>query len=431
MAQHPRSTLVALAFTAALLAGPSSCSSGGSAGGGETAGRGGGTGGRGGETGGRGGGASEAGSKGTGGGALAGAAGSPGGHDGGGAAGAAAAGNGGGPAGAAGGANATGGSGGGGAGGTQGSGGAGGTQASGGAGGTQGSGGAGGTQGGGGASGGPGGSGGAGSGGALEAISVPAGGGLVMSKMKLDTGALFLLKAVGLLKAGAGDMDAEYGGITAGATGQDTVAGVDVGIDVGFKVERGTPGRKKWFGPYRSDHTYYVIVTGAGAALSLKTIQPASSAATGAITVSIFRLSPTPTPTPMVLDNINATLTAQTVHSTMTTATSTVYLLKVSGEGKVGGNNLALGDADYMDYAPNGTGKVDVGDGNVDYGLGVDEFNTKVSPRLHWWGPWRQDHTYYMLFAGTGNPIGFMYYDIGYGDNSATDMLPVQILELP
>jgi hypothetical protein len=36
-----------------------------------------------------------------------------------------------------------------------------------------------------------------------------------------------------------------------------------------------------------------------------------------------------------------------------------------------------------------------------------------------------------MPFAGTGNPIGFMYYDSGYGDNSATDLLPVQILELP
>lgn len=384
--KHPRSTVAARGFVAAALGGLAACSSGGS--GGDTS-----SGGHGGEM-------TVAGSNGIGGAAIAGAAGSQGGHSGG-PGGSSAAGAGGG-AGSAGSGN----GGGGGAGGAQGGVG-------------------------GGTGGAAGGSGGAGSVGAVEAISVPAGGAVVMSKVTLDSGALFLLKAVGSLKAGAGDMDAEYGAITAGATGQDTVAGVDVGIDVGFKVERGTSGRKKWFGAYRSDHTYYVIVTGAGAALALKTIQPASSAATGAITVSIFRLSPTPTPTPKVLDNINATLTAQTVHSTMTTATSTVYLLKVSGEGKVGGNNLALGDADYMDYAPNGTGKVDVGDGNVDYGLGVDEFNTKVSPRQHWWGPWRQDHTYYMLFAGTGNPIGFMYYDIGYADNSATDMLPVQILELP
>jgi len=272
--------------------------------------------------------------------------------------------------------------------------------------------------------------------GALETVAVPAGGAVTMSKVSLDSGALFLLKAVGALKAGTGadaqygDLDAEYGG-TAGGNGEDVVANVDVGIDVGLKVERSTAGRKKWFGSYRSDHTYYVIVTGSGAPLSLKTIQPASSSATGAINVSIFRLWPTPTPTPVMLDSLNAPLTTQTVHSNMTAAASTVYLLKVSGEGKVGGNALALGDADYMDYAQNGNGKVDVGDGNVDYGLGVDEFNTKMTPRQHWWGPWRQDHTYFMLFAGTGKPIGFMYYDIGYADNSTTAMLPVQILQLP
>ena len=357
-----------------------------------------------------------------------------GGHGGGGASGAPAAGSGG-TAGATGGANAAGGSAAGAAGGANATGG-------GGAAGTQGSGGAGGTQGDGGASGGgPGGAGGAASLGALETVSVPAGGGLVMSKMKLDSGELFLLKAIGSLKAGtgadaqSGDMDAEYGGITAGATGQDLIAGLDVGLDVGFKVERApagtTAGRKKWFGPYRSDHTYYEIVTGAGAPLSLRTIQPPSSSATGAITISIFRLSPPPTPSPVVLDSFNVPVTKQIVHSKVTTAQSTVYLLQVAGSGKVGGLNLGLGDADWMDWAANGNGKVDIGDGNVDYGLGVDEFNTAVSPRLHWWGPWRQDHTYYLLFAGTGNPIGFMYYDIGYGDNSTTDMLALRILELP
>jgi hypothetical protein len=391
---HPRSTGAGRGLVAVVLAGLAACSSGGSSGNGDS--------------GDHAGAPAMAGSNASGGAAIAGAPGSQGGLGGGGAAGASPAGAG---AAAAGGANPIGG-------------------AAGSAAGTPG-------EAGGGSSGAGGGSGSGGSVGALEAVSVPAGGAAVMSKMNLDSGALFLLKAVGALKAGTGadaqygDLDAEYGGITAGGTGEDTVAGVDVGIDVGFKVERGTPGRKKWFGPYRSDHTYYVIVTGAGAPLSLKTIQPASSTATGVITVSIFRLSPTPTPMPVVLDSFNATLTNQIVHSNMTTTTSTVYLLKVSGEGKVGGNNLALGDADYMDYAPNGDGKVDIGDGNVDYGLGVDEFSTKVSPRLRWWGPWRQDHTYYMLFAGTGSPIGFMYYDIGYGDNSATDLLPVQILELP
>jgi hypothetical protein len=113
-----------------------------------------------------------------------------------------------------------------------------------------------------------------------------------------------------------------------------------------------------------------VIVIGAGAPLTLKTIQPPSSTATGAITISFFRLSPMPTPTPVVLDAFNAPVTNRIVHSNMTTITSIVYLLQVAGSGKLGGNNLGLGDADWMDWAANGDGKVDIGDGNVDCGPG-------------------------------------------------------------
>jgi len=105
---------------------------------------------------------------------------------------------------------------------------------------------------------------------ALETIRVPASGEAVASKINLDNGELFLLKATGVVDIGTDKLDAEYGGFAAGA-GQDIVGAIDVGIDVGFKVERTpngtTAGRKKWFGGYRADHTYYVIVTGAGAPL--------------------------------------------------------------------------------------------------------------------------------------------------------------------
>jgi hypothetical protein len=36
-----------------------------------------------------------------------------------------------------------------------------------------------------------------------------------------------------------------------------------------------------------------------------------------------------------------------------------------------------------------------------------------------------------MLFAGTGNTIAFYYYDSGYGDNSTTDKLTVEIFSVP
>jgi hypothetical protein len=51
--------------------------------------------------------------------------------------------------------------------------------------------------------------------------------------------------------------------------------------------------------------------------------------------------------------------------------------------------------------------------------------------RKNWWGPFRNDHIYYMLFAGTGQPISFLYYDSGYGDNSPTDTITLRIFPVP
>jgi hypothetical protein len=270
---------------------------------------------------------------------------------------------------------------------------------------------------------------------AVESLAVPADGQSVSSKAMLSEGDLFLLKATGTVDAGATALDAEYGGFAGATSGQDSVANTDVGVDVGFKLERApqgtTPGRKKWFGDYRADHTYYVIVTGAGAPLSLKLLG-AAGAASGTITVSILRLSPMAPALAAPLETVMANVTKPTVHSTTTTAKGTVYLLEASGSGKVGGANLALGDADWMDYDVNGVGKVDIGDQNVDYGLGVDESDPKVTPRRNWWGPWRKDHSYFMLFAGTGSTLGFSYYDVGdYGDNSQTEKIAVNVFAVP
>jgi hypothetical protein len=280
---------------------------------------------------------------------------------------------------------------------------------------------------------------------ALETIEVAASNGTATSKMSLDNGELFLLRANGVVVDGGGmvgnpgtAIDAEFGGFGPGAPGSDVMGAADVGIDFGLKTVRAAVpavvGRMKWFGGYRDDHVYYVIVSGAGAPLSLKLVKPTSSPATGSITISIYRLSPTPQPVGRLVDTVMASLTKTPVKSVVTTTSGTVYLLQCSGQGPVGGGGLAAGDADWMDYAANGNGKVDIGDANTDYGLGVDEpfvgaANT-ITPRKRWWGQWRQDHVYYMLLSGSGNPIEFDYYDVGYADNSAAVKLSVPIREL-
>lgn len=272
---------------------------------------------------------------------------------------------------------------------------------------------------------------------ALESERVTGDGRAVRFQTSLDAGELYLLKAVGSVKVGEDAVDAEYGGFSAGTPGQDVVGGTDVGVDVGIPaqdVPAGVaPGRKHWFGGYRPDHTYYMIVNGAGQPLTLRLLTNGGKARGGGITVSVFRLSPAPPALPKPLESVSVHVLERTASTVLTTRPTDVYLLQASGSGRVGGGGLGQGDAEYMDYSADGTGQVDIGDLHTDYGLGVDEADQSVTPRLRKWGLWRKDHTYYMLFAGTGRPINFFYYDVkgGYGDNSPTDTLTVKVFPVP
>jgi hypothetical protein len=99
--------------------------------------------------------------------------------------------------------------------------------------------------------------------GAVETIAVPGTGALVHSKTALAAGELYLLRASGAIDVGGSSQDAEYAG--AGPAARDEAGAIDVGIDVGRRqihpamgrkpVPEG-PGRAKWFGPARADHTY-------------------------------------------------------------------------------------------------------------------------------------------------------------------------------
>lgn len=252
----------------------------------------------------------------------------------------------------------------------------------------------------------------------LESVRVSAGKEAVSFKTPLEAGQMFLLKATGTIKVGDRRVDAA----------SDT--GVDVEESAG-----GATARKRWFGSSRPDHTYYMIVAGTGHPLTLRFLTDSThgqKAESGAVTVSLFRLSAAALPPP--LETLSVPVMDRKVPTLLTTRPSTVYLLQCSGSGRVGGGGLGQGDAEYMDYKADGTGTVDIGDANTDYGLGVDEADQSISPRLHKWvGPWRADHTYYQLFEGTGRPIQFFFYDVkgGYSDNSPTDTLTVTVFAAP
>jgi hypothetical protein len=279
--------------------------------------------------------------------------------------------------------------------------------------------------------------------GAVESLDVPASGDPVTFKTTLPAGEIALLRASGTVELGGQKLDAEFS-FGAGEPA-DRAGGADLGVDIGLPQIHpmvhttptpSGPGRMKWFGPYRTDHVYAMTVTSEGKPLTLKLTRPAGAGGTGSITVALIPLSLAPPKIGDALDAVMVPITKTVVASTLTTDASKLYLLQASGSGQVGGGGTHLGDAEYMDWDEAGTRKNE-GEAGADFGIGVDETafprmrGDAYQPRQRWWGPWRRDHTYYMVFAGTGRPIQFLYFDSGYGDNSPTDKLTVRIFALP
>jgi hypothetical protein len=266
------------------------------------------------------------------------------------------------------------------------------------------------------------------------------------SRTILARGELYLLRAEGVVTAGDHQQDAEFA-FAAGGAPADAIGALDVGVDVGLRRVLPAAGRKpappsterlKWFGTFRGDHVYYLIVPGAGAPLSLALVAPA--AVIGRLALSLYRLSPAPPLLGGPLETLMVPARQKVaVRSAVRPASGAVYLLQSAGEVQVGGPG-AMGDAEFHDYHADGRG-FNEGEAGVDFGLGVDEEGPAPSSsgpghpqRQRKWGAFRMDHTYYMLYAGTGAPITFLYHDSGgksgvYKDNEG--FLPVSIFAAP
>jgi hypothetical protein len=328
----------------------------------------------------------------------------------------------------------------------------------------------------------------------LESVRVPADGTAAAFKTALDRDATYLLKAEGQVQAGGQAIDAEFA-VAAGA-GSDVVGGVDVGVDVGllwpnrpFRFTQMQPGpaRMKWNpapqidasntvtpgAHFRADGNYYMVVIGSGRPLSPRLVLPPGANASGAITVSLYALSPppparyqavhstTPAPPPapricgQPLDSIDVPVASPTaVAGTYLTDANKLYLLQASGTGPVGAAGLGDGDAEYMDFGADVTvNGFNDGEACADFGLGVDELmvghcsnNNLCLHRKNWWGTvgidartttqfdspsYRNDHIYYLVYPGTGKPISFLYFDSGYGDNKPASDVLVRVFPMP
>jgi hypothetical protein len=237
---------------------------------------------------------------------------------------------------------------------------------------------------------------------------------------------------------------------------------------------------------FRADSAYYMVVIGAGKPLSLKLTLPGGATGSGAIAVSLYALSPAPpriytvvhslmpAPPPAPKTCAGAALDSVAVPAAMpsmtmgkyTTDANKMYLLQASGTAPTGAACIGDGDAEYMDFCqindPTLLGTMyngyNDGEACADFGLGVDEFmptrcsnNNLCVHRKWWWGTvgiapgttmvtgmyplftptYRNDHIYYMIYPGTGKPIGFGYFDSGYGDNKPAEAVLAMVYPLP
>jgi hypothetical protein len=282
---------------------------------------------------------------------------------------------------------------------------------------------------------------------ALEVVSVPASGEPARFATALAAGDLYLLEAAGAVALGAGWLDAEC---MAGADDPfpaDVVGTVDVGLDVGIaevlpargRVPAPPSGRRlKWFEGCPPDHRYHLLVTGTGEPLAPRLLLPqgaAGATGAGAVKVSLRRLTPGPPPVGDGLEKVMVPAREKvSVRSRLVGQHGVVYLLQAAGEVQVGGPRH-MGDAEFHDYKADGRG-YNEGEQGVDFGVGVDDpvIGLGHDPRARKWGPYRRDHTYYMLYAGTGQPITLNYHDTGgksgvFKDNEGS--LPVTIFLAP
>jgi hypothetical protein len=272
----------------------------------------------------------------------------------------------------------------------------------------------------------------------IQLIEVPATGEAVAFKRNPEAGAQFLLKAQGAIVLGNHQIDAEYT-----ETGDDVVDGLDVGVDIGRKqivpargrIESPPSDRRvKWFGAFRPDHTHHLLFTGDGEILAPRFIAPRNTGGgAGSITVALYRLPVFKRLWETVMVPARAKVPVQ---SGLTGASGTTYLLQALGEVQVGGPGH-MGDAEFHDYKPDGRGHNE-GESGVDFGVGVDEPMIGVGkgndPRQRKWGSFRIDHSYYMLYTGTGRRIVLDYHDTGgrsgvFKDNAG--FLPVNIWAIP
>jgi hypothetical protein len=279
----------------------------------------------------------------------------------------------------------------------------------------------------------------------VETVVLDGARGSATSQQHLARGELYLLEATGAVTVGARHLDAEY--LFDGAQPEDATGGVDAGIDIGQQRVLPATGRKaapasgervKWFGAYRADHVYHLIATGTGGPLVLRLLAPGP--AVGTLAVSIRRLTPAPPALGAPLETILVPARERvSVRSAIAPALGAVYLLQAVGEVQVGGVGH-MGDAEFHDYHSDGSG-YNEGEAGVDFGVGVDDPELGAPgtgsghvQRQRKWGQFRPDHTYYLLYAGTGGAIGLNYHDTGgrtgvFKDNDG--FLPVSIFAMP
>jgi len=111
--------------------------------------------------------------------------------------------------------------------------------------------------------------------------------------------------------------------------------------------------------------------------------------------------------------------------STFVLQLNTMYRLRATGECTVNQGNGSRADAEYFGYNVGQT--YDTYNG-VDSGIAVDD-TTPGSTKNPRWGTFSAQHSYEVMWPGTGAAIQARYHDSAYNNNSGSLTLQIQALQ--
>lgn len=125
------------------------------------------------------------------------------------------------------------------------------------------------------------------------------------------------------------------------------------------------------------------------------------------------------------VDTLTVSCLGMSVNSTFVLQTGVMYKLLASGECTTNTQNNSHGDAEYFGYNIGTTYDTYAG---VDSGIAVNDPTPGMAKEPRW-GSFSAQHTYEVMWPGTGATIAVKFHSSDYSNNAGSLMFRIQALQ--